>query len=94
MPFTAYNQPKPMIASADVLAADAWVRAHGVSVDGAIRLMKGFWDKVRADLESGLAETRQWLDSDEYREWCAGLGVDPVALRDHLIAEYWRYRAA
>jgi hypothetical protein len=91
VPFDYLNLSAP---NADVLAADQWVRAHGVSSDGAIRLMKGFWDKIRADLEHGLPGTRDWLDSVAYREWCAVLGVAPDDLRDHLISAHWRYRAA
>jgi hypothetical protein len=94
MPFTAHNQPKPLVASAAVLAADARVLAHGVCDEGAIALMGGMWGLVRKDLDRGCRETRRWLDSADYVACCDACRVDPAALRDHLISAHWRYRAA
>jgi hypothetical protein len=92
MPFTAYNQPKPMVASAAVLDADAWVLAHGVCDEGLTNLMDGMFRAVRYDLDWGDYRTRRWLDSEDFALWCDACRVDPVALRDHLITAHWQYR--
>jgi hypothetical protein len=92
MPFTAHNQPKPMVASAVVLDADARVLAHGVCDEGCLALMGGMWGLVRKDLDRGCRHTRAWLDSDDFALCCDACRVNPVALRDHLLSAHWQYR--
>ena len=94
MPFTAYNQPKLMEPNADVLAADARVLREGVCGEGLANLMGGMFGAVRNDLDRGCRETRRWLDSADFRDWCDACRVDPVALRDHLLTAHWGHRAA
>jgi hypothetical protein len=94
MPREPYDYTNTCNPNADVLAADAWVQEYGVSEDGVILLMDGFWGKVRTDLDHGLPGTRLWLDSDAFDFWASAGGVDPDVLRDHLIAAHWQQRAA
>ena len=86
--------PAVMVASAEILAADARVLREGVCEDGAINLIKGLWGSIRKELDVGLTVTRRWLDSDDFTALCDLCLVDPVATRDYLLTAHWRHRAA
>ncbi|MCA1670014.1 MAG: hypothetical protein LC793_22030 [Thermomicrobia bacterium] len=78
-----------MIPNADVLAADARVREHGVCNDGAILLMKAMWGQLHHDLTSHHAEARDWLDTPECERWATLCGGKPETVRERLMDTYW-----
>lgn len=83
-------QSPPLLTPDELARRDYATTGDGLPDElGCLRLLKAFWEHVHASLRDGHQRTMQWVESDDFLDWCKrGVMVDPDEVRPILRKTY------